>query len=531
MYEPRTLRSLPLVARALLLSACLLSAAAAAPSRVTLKLENVNAGQAAARLSEASGVPVEIGALRPIGAAPPQGSFDWEDVSFSRALRQLCDRFQLRPTRAGEGYRLLPAPIGVEPREPVGLFERGGVRLYVRSLNLYDSRWASFEPGAPPPQANRSLNLALTAELGEDEGDSIAGVQNLVVTDDQGHVATSKGETPWYFGSSNSGLYPDEWSGSVTLEGPHPEARKLVSIEGDLMRYRRRRTLQAELPLPLTGPVGRAEARDLIVLVSRYLVIPKPQDEGPEELPGPRVSGGELPSGPSVRVRLFAPSDRRYGGAKGGQIVPELVGKSGRRYPGSLLRGGSSYRGADVTVSDGTWIFPGCEEEPAKLTWEIAEMEEPVRLLRFRLADVPLPVPERFVARNAAPMPEGAAAQQNPYFQAGGGAVSSQVRIRTRSPRSGTVSLGLSRQTPGGWSAVRWIDLPVDFDGKVLLEDLQPGVYRVRRKYTGVELPKPGAWQNVEVTVTVAAGKTATLPPLTWAAPAPAAPKKPAPRR
>jgi hypothetical protein len=70
----------------------------------------------------------------------------------------------------------------------------------------------------------------------------------------------------------------------------------------------------------------------------------------------------------------------------------------------------------------------------------------------------------------------------------------------------------------------------VDARGQARLEQIKPGVYQVTRvfrvKKEALPLKAGGRWQNNEVVVTVAAGKEVSVPPLVWASPPPASPKR-----
>src|SRR5262245_47947934 len=83
--------------------------------RISLKVENANLMEAAAALSQAAGTRVEYytpelaaggRAVLP-WALEEKASFDWTDATLARALRQLCEKYSLRPNqRPGGGYTL-----------------------------------------------------------------------------------------------------------------------------------------------------------------------------------------------------------------------------------------------------------------------------------------------------------------------------------------------------------------------------------------------------------------------------------------
>src|SRR3954451_6280871 len=103
-------------ARWVWLPALVLAAAGGSPGRsenprISLKLENVTPAEAAAQLGRAAGLRVDFPGT--FGAALPEpaerASYDWTNTSFARALRQLCEKYNLRPSRLPGGYALYPA--------------------------------------------------------------------------------------------------------------------------------------------------------------------------------------------------------------------------------------------------------------------------------------------------------------------------------------------------------------------------------------------------------------------------------------
>src|SRR3954447_2206156 len=94
-------------ARWVWVSAGVLAAAAASPGRsenphISLKLESVTPVEAVAQLSRAAGVRVEFPGGAFGGGFPEPGeraNYDWTNTTFARALRQLCEKYNLRPAR------------------------------------------------------------------------------------------------------------------------------------------------------------------------------------------------------------------------------------------------------------------------------------------------------------------------------------------------------------------------------------------------------------------------------------------------
>src|SRR5437870_4442617 len=79
--------------------------AAAANPRISLKVENATCAEAAAALGKAAGIPVELyrppqqegaPAPKPNPVLDEKASFDWTNIRFAQALRQLCERYHLQ---------------------------------------------------------------------------------------------------------------------------------------------------------------------------------------------------------------------------------------------------------------------------------------------------------------------------------------------------------------------------------------------------------------------------------------------------
>ncbi len=512
--------------------------------KLAIKVEKATAAEAAAALSKAAGVRVrlffqpEAPNAKPAEEPPEyreRSDFDWTGVTFARALRQLCEKYGLRPWRQpGGDYLLHQSGRGGGPAPKlVGLYERNGVRVHATGVQFYENRSVSFVEGQAD-WGHAQLSLQLAAQLGDGEGDTVAGVENVTGKDDLGNVVAADPNRGVYHGSGSQ--YPDEWQGGVSLSLPHPKAKKLQWLEGDLMVYRSIRPLRVELPLPLSEKRVRKDVGDVAILVSEYRPAEKAEaDDLEADFPGAHLFGrGARGRGPSVRVRVAVPAAARLALRNAGQswgFPPHCIGASGRSYPAQQLGGSSSSDGL-VMVYDMTWAFP-MDEPPAKLVWELVERSDPQKILTFRMNDIPLPGAAPFVAGGRVspppPLVRRPAGADRPFFEAGGGKIASRVQLGDQPAPEGTLSLGLSTKNGAEWGGVRWIEADVDKEGLATLEDVKPGAYRVLRRYRPREGAQPrGRWLNAEVQVEVAAGKEGTLPPLRWTAdleePAPAKP-------
>lgn len=509
----------------------------AANPKITLSLQNVTASEAVRKLAEAAGVSVSLHDAARAGAgrngAPETASFQWKDVTFANALRELARQFMLQPNRSGSGYTLyrsFQAPPG-PPAKRVGLVEKGGVRLYARSVGMSDYRRKDFINGNDSGGGNMTLDLM--AELGDGDAETIAGIANVRARDDQGNLLGNPNAQPFYGGYSG-GVYPDEWTGSVNIPAPHPRAKKLAWLEGDLMGYRSVKTFKVEIPLPITEKYVRKDAGDVILVVSRYQATREAGDD--DVIEGlPAQPGGARADGARMRIRVYTPQGQaRVGPRQGGgtwNIQPVLVGASGNTYTASRTHS-TGWGDGQYSVNDSTYSFGNGTDTPVKLVWELAERSQPVKLFSFRMTDIPLPditlpAPPR---PGVQPVVPAGPQQDHPFYEKGGATLVSPVLLEDKAPVQGTVQLGLSARVGTGWGPVRWLDLDIE-EGAAKLEGLKPGTYRLHRKFRpadGEAAPRGGAWANTEVVITAVAGKELKAAPLRWSSRPLVVPGKPA---
>jgi hypothetical protein len=232
--------------------------------------------------------------------------------------------------------------------------------------------------------------------------------------------------------------------------------------------------------------------------------------------------------GPSIHADVAFPLDStiRWQG-QGSDPLPVVVGASGKAYRAEVVSstGGDDGQAAHYSF---TLVFPGLNED-GRLVWEVTEKADPVKLLTFRLENVPLPQPRHAPGGEAAAPPAGnpvaaGAAPAHPFFQRGGGALHTRVLVREQ-PAAGMLRLGLSAKDGAGWGPVRWLELEIGPDGEARVADLKPGAYRVTRTFMATgHPPAGGTWLGRDASLTIAVGKEAELPPLRWSnvkAPAP----------
>jgi hypothetical protein len=160
----------------------------------------------------------------------------------------------------------------------------------------------------------------------------------------------------------------------------------------------------------------------------------------------------------------------------------------------------------------GVWAFEA-PETPVKLVWQWVEKSQPHYLLSFRLNEIPIPPDLPSPPGMPAPRP---GEEPHPDFRKGGGELVSRIVMDGKPVSGGSLDLGLEAKAAGGWSAVRWITLPVDGRGTAHLTNLQPGAYRIRPVYhadSGAGEPDPGSPRDT-VAADVRAGQTVMLPSL-----------------
>ncbi|MGV3722714.1 MAG: hypothetical protein ACO1SX_17565 [Actinomycetota bacterium] len=505
-----------------------LALAAAAPAqaanpKITLKLENVKVDDAVKQLAAASGVAVSLyDGNRPQGArAEMTASFDWRGITFAKALRQLSAQFMLQPNRNAGGYLLYPSfqPPAVAPAKRVGLVEKGGVRLYARSVGMNDYRRIDFVGGNNSGGGN--LTVDLVGELGDGDSETVAGVINVRARDDQGTLLAHPPTQQPYYGGYSGGMYPDEWMGSINVPAAHPKARKLQWLEGDLMVFKSVKPFKVEVSLPFKEPYVRKEAGDLTIVVSRFRTEKDAtDDDAVEGLPEQPI--GARGDGARVRVRVYSPQNGgKVGSRQGGgswNVQPVLLGASGKTYSANRTNS-TGWGNGQMSVNDSTYHFPNGDDAPVKLVWDLVERSQPAKLVSFRMVDIPLPdATAPPVVRPVAPGVPAGPAQDHPFYEKGGATLVSKVQVGAKAPIQGTVQLGLAAKVGVGWGPIRWIDLDLEV-GVAKLEGLKPGSYRLHRKFKpadGDAAPAGGVWSNAEVVIMAVAGKELVPPALTW---------------
>lgn len=490
--------------------------------RVSLKIDNATAAEAVAQLSSASGIRIELTPGPVVGGLGPaleqKTSFDWTNTTFARALRQVCEKYNLRAGRRLGGYTLYsgfnaPAPA---PRL-TSVVEKAGMRFFPRSVTVEDRRTLNLADDGAPDQGYGYLQFQLGVELGDGDAEMVAGIENVSAKDDTGNLLTAD-TSRMFYGAFLGQTFPDEWSGGITLSLPDPKAKRLLWIQGDLTGYRIVKPSRVEITLPIIEKNARREVGDWLIVVSNYQAngIKAEEEEGL-----PHVGFQPAANGPTMRVRVYYPNGTRLTSRSGWGTAPVLVDTGGRIYT-AIRSTSSGYGDAQMMLSDSTLTFPPTTDPPAKLVWDLVERSEPVRLCTFRLTDIRLPGPQNFVARKSPPpaAPAGDSGEtDHPYYERGGGTLRTRVQLGDRPAGLGTLQIGLAPKTGIGWGPNRWMEVPVDAEGLAALKDIKPGVYRLLRTFHPASaLPGAGHWLGAETVVTVVTGKDTVSGPLRWEA-------------
>lgn len=520
----------------------LLCALAASPAwaenpKLDLRLEQVNFTEALAALTKATGISMRVyqPRLPPNFPARPgdarqseKASFNWEGATLAKAMRDLSERYQVRPMRRTGSYEFYPGEVRKLPEKLTGLVEQDGFRLFARSLMIHQqqNRGLNFLGENPNFGENESLSLTLEGVLAERDPASLAAVENVIAVDDLGNRLEWR-RNNGYSLSGESAAFPDEWSHTINFKSPDPRAKKIVSLQGDLMIYKWVRSRRVEVPLPLPEKVVKREAGDVTAIFSAYRVLaPIGPEDDQVEIPGiqPNLNFRTRPpvQGPVIRMRVV--TSNAQPNFYSFRDMPIAIGESGRQYGGATLGGSSSFGSGNVRVSDAVYYFPDLEEPAVRLVWETTERGEVVRWSSFRMTDIPLPTgaPARPVepggVRPIQPVPPPAA--DHPWTFPGGATLLAKVEVLGKPVSGGTLELGMARVMTGKAGPVRWAEVPVDSQGGVRLINVQPGTYQVQLKFRANSPLKSGTgrWQNAAATVTLKPGQPASLPPLRWVA-------------
>jgi hypothetical protein len=296
------------------------------------------------------------------------------------------------------------------------------------------------------------------------------------------------------------------------MSPPHPLARSLAWVEGELHAYGQVETALVELPVP--PPAGARWERgsvsiELVSLQSRSL---------PPAAPGaPRHTEYLL------QVRAEGPDGTEFA-PRAGNRHPVLVGRSGNTY--SPI----AHQDSGLGGRWDTWCRYETPEPVEKIRLDLVIRTDLEPVLTFRLRTVPLPedrpfkpailpIPPRNVIRPLAPRPRPKvsffavddAIEIPGLRQEGGARLLLSVRQGDRPVLDGTLLVSFSRKTVRGWTAPRWTEVRV-LEGTARLEEILPGAYRITTSYRPDRASGVGKPHTVEALVTLTAGKQSVTP-------------------
>jgi hypothetical protein len=434
--------------------------------------------------------------------------------SFSSETRALAGWWRndevLTRVEAGKEVKLPPLQLTPTPPAPapVQLPARvEGMEATVDRANLAYTR--TLELLAPPEtRDDGTLTLDLSGAVGGVETSRLFGLSNVIARDERGGLLTQRHGTRLITSSAGDfqGL---KWSQSISLNSPHSGARFLRWVEGDLMAFSRGEQLEADVPLPC--PVGGVRKP----VGPLQLEVDSLEEMQPEAIAGQPAPERQY----LLRGRFTASGIADLTNAQGQRTQPRLIGRSGTSYP--------PVRTFD-SVGSSLWEFR-CRylvrEPVVRISFQLTARTGLEPIASFRLLRVPLPDARPFVPPMANPQAVrrlkrsiAGEARLAAFEQVGGADLVLPVRLEDRRTAEGSLSVGLSAQTPRGWGPLRWVEVEL-VDGAVLLRDLKPGTYCLYRSYRAAEpsgQPHGGRWTGTDVQVSLVAGKVSTVPPLTW---------------
>jgi hypothetical protein len=287
---------------------------------------------------------------------------------------------------------------------------------------------------------------------------------NVTAKDDRGNVlVTDYGRV---FSSNTLDLYPDEWRAGLTLTGPDPGARKLLWIEGDLMKAAVFEPLELNVPLPLPETGGKQEKGGIRVEVTRLL-------------PTVEAAGGPVgsPGGPRIEYRLVTAQGVALHAPNGEYIVtPVLIGASGRRYTAHQTFGGYNRISPEQKlVREFQSTLPAISEPLVAASFALVRKEGREQWQHFRFENVSLPGEGPQIPRRVATLESGGVPPASrPLYQRDGGSILSKVQIGKSPAKEGILWLGLAPLDGDSSGAVQWYEQPVDGAGLALLSQLKP---------------------------------------------------------
>jgi hypothetical protein len=421
----------------------------------------------------------------------------WWENGVATALVAARQEVRLPPLRLTERGAAAPPGGGGPAPAPRQDRMQAAVRIaavrYQRTLHLLEQ---------PEATASGQARLSLSGTGAGVAPSQVFDLRNVVAQDDRGNLLTAWHNNDAVTVSAGAPRAGFDWVKTLELNMPHPEARRLAWLEGDLLAHRKIAPLRAEFPLPLAAAVHqRVETVDFTL--ESFAAEPARAERDPDDPPG---------TGYLLKASVLGDHGTRFEQSPTwpGQVV--LIGQSGAVYPRERN---------DDSVGGGSWYVCGrfvAPEPVVKVRFELTARIGMFAAGSFRLTDVPLPRARVFVPGMDRTAEPSSTTVLPAFYQQGGARLAMPVKIGPVSAPDGTLQVGLARQLAVGWSPLRWVDAAVT-GGSARLVDLQPGTYRLLRSYrpeTPPDVKVAGRWSGSEVRVTLAAGKETEAPPLSW---------------
>lgn len=232
-------------------------AVSTAARRVTLHLDQATLAEAAARVAEATGMPLRLsgpggdepGDEDPAPDPTRRASLDLREMPVPDALRAFCRAFDCVLTALPAGGCLVAA--GPYPSGPV--IRTPELEISLDEVSFDDLR-TQQEPGEEV-DVNRDLTLHLSLRVPGGDGARVRGVRRLRVVDQAGRDRLLSVPAPAVGVRVRPGPFSDTRHAEISLTWPYPTPQRLRLIEGETVLFGGATRLVVDLPVPTAGAV------------------------------------------------------------------------------------------------------------------------------------------------------------------------------------------------------------------------------------------------------------------------------------
>jgi hypothetical protein len=444
------------------------AAPASAGLRVTFHGEELSQHELFVRLNKECGVVFRgndnAGTDSFKGPPGKRVSFDWKDAAMGKIVRDICDAYGLVAYSYGSGqYGFQP---GTLPKRAETI--KDGIAFSLGSIS--ESEVLTVNTAAADRKFSRELRLQVIYRALDGEGDIFAGMPRLAIVEENGKSHEQRVQDYSYLAL---GL-PDEDSRSLGVPWQGELPKRLRAIEGELALYTEARDHRFRIALP-----GEE--------------VPADQQLGPVKLKFKKLS--VLDRSLNMQVEMEWP-DTTEVAFYGRNAVRMIVQAGGGRFqvPYRSLKSNAAEPGTKTGALEYTGQFGA---PPTSLEIIIPTRTGPLRKIPFRLENVLMPFGRPFALRmtplNQRARPAGATTADNfrvsgPFYDREGGTLLLPKYVPAKADEK-LATVGLSRREDSGWSAVRWVQLPVRQDMPLKIPQVAPGDYQVRlRDWNPTEL-------------------------------------------